>query len=133
MADEDLSDGPHGAEYAQVRLSTMDWGPHRQLDSSEWLTTWPVDLEADLENESTLEVAAARAADEAQGFGVRIEKCGDREIKVDVLTTEWALSDQYFALTYAMFRIVDATVGRIRTINGMPRDACVPFLGERRS
>jgi hypothetical protein len=107
-------------------LKPIQWGKLEQLPNGHWLTTWEIELET-LDATLLAEVATA-AADPDAGFTPRFIPQEQGNLVVTVETSRWGMEVDYYGLTYQLFRLIDSRVGRIRLIQGTPREWRNPFL-----
>lgn len=102
------------------------WGEVVQLPDGHWRTTWTIELESPTSVD--LAEITAMAADAEAGFTPRLSLQGTAELLVTIDTTRWGLEDDYYGLTYRLFKLIDAELGRIRFIQGSPREWWSPFM-----
>ena len=112
-------------DYDATWIKPIRWGERVQLPDGHWRTTWTIDME-------TLDMAglgdvASLAADAEAGFTPRLRATGPVELLVTVDTTRWGMELDYYDLTYRLFKRIDARLGRIRLIQGTPREWWKPF------
>jgi hypothetical protein len=111
--------------YDASMVYPIQWGKLAQLPDGHWQTTWELELEALAVDR--LDRVAAAAADPAAGFSATLTTHGQNRLVLALDTVRWGMEDDYYALTYRAFGLIDAQVGRIRTIQGCPRDWYRPF------
>ena len=75
-----------------------------------------------------LDEVASLAADAVAGFTPRLSAQSPVELRVTVDNTRWGLEDDYYGLTYQLFKLIDAQLGRIRLIQGSPREWWSAFM-----
>lgn len=106
-------------------LKPIRWGDLAQLPDGHWLTSWVIELESlDLTN---LAEVAARATDPAAGFTPTLAPQGEANLLVTIETSRWGMEVDYYGLTYRLFTLIDSQLGRIRFIQGTPREWRNPF------
>jgi hypothetical protein len=101
-------------------VKPVHWGRLAQLPDGRWLTTWQIELEA--LDATQLQEVAAEAADPEAGFTARLAMQGRTDLVVTIVTRRWGMEVDYYGLTYRLFRLIDARVGRIRLLQGSPRE-----------
>lgn len=111
-------------DYARW-IRPVRWGALVQLSEGHWRTTWEIELEA--LDVTGLDEVASGAADAEAGFTPRLSARGSVDLLVTVDTTRWAMELDYYDLTYRLFKVIDARLGRIRRIQGTPREWWRPF------
>ena len=104
------------------------WGELARLPDGHWLTSWKIELES-LDLTNLAEVAASATNPEA-GFTPTLTPQGDANLLVTIETSRWGMEDDYYGLTYRLFRLIDSQLGRIRFIQGDPRNWRNPFVSE---
>lgn len=101
-------------------VKPVHWGKVEQQSNGHWLTTWEIELET-LDGTRLEEVAEA-ATDPTAGFTPRFNPHGAGDLTVTIETTRWGMEVDYYGLTYQLFRLIDARLGRIRFLQGSPRE-----------
>ncbi len=101
------------------------WGKREQLPNGHWLTTWEIELES--LDATQLEAVAAAATDLEAGFTPRLTPHGTADLTVKVETVRRATEDDYLGMTYQLLRLIDAQVGRVRVLQGSPREWWSPL------
>jgi len=104
------------------------WGELAQLPDGRWLTSWTIELESlDLTN---LADVVARATNLEAGFTPTLTPYGQANFLVTIETSRWGMESDYYGLTYQLFRLIDSQLGRVRFIQGAPRNWRYPFVSE---
>lgn len=106
-------------------VKPIRWGEVAQLPDGHWQTTWNIEMET--LDAAGLDEVAAMAADAEAGFTPRLSAPGPMELLVTVDTTRWGMEVDYYGLTYRLFKLIDERLGRIRLIQGTPREWRNPF------
>ncbi|SRR5579875_1008475 len=102
------------------------WGEIENLAGGKWRTTWEFELE---EIEITrLDEVALKASHPEAGFFVTLQSIGDSRLIAIIDTNRWAMEVDYYGFTFQLFKSIDRSVGRIRLIQGFPRDWYSPFM-----
>ena len=113
------------AEYSADDIKPIRWGELFQVSPSCWQTLWTIDLE--LVDVSRLDEVASASYEPVAGFQAELTLQGPLTIGVSIETTRWGMELDYYGLTYRLFRLIDSRIGRIRLIQGTPRDWWQPF------
>lgn len=106
-------------------VKPIRWGTLTQLPDGHWETTWDIEQES-LDTTQLADVATA-AADAEAGFTPRFTLRGETDLLVTVETVRWGMEVDYYGLTYRLCRLIDSQLGRIRLIQGTPREWRNPF------
>ncbi len=106
-------------------IRPVKWGDVRQLPTGHWLTSWLIELDA--ADASQLSAVAEAARDDRAGFYPQLTLGEPLMLEVEAETTHWSMELDYYELTYRLFTLIDSRIGRIRTIQGAPRDWWRPF------
>jgi hypothetical protein len=101
-------------------VKPVQWGKRWQLPNGHWLTSWEIELES--LDATQLEAVAGAATDPEAGFTPHFTPHGAADLTVKVETVRRASEDDYFGMTYQLFRLIDARLGRIRFLQGSPRE-----------
>src|SRR5258707_1587348 len=107
------------------RSSQFVGGGLVQLLTGHWRTSWALELEP--LDAPHLHDAAAAAGDSEAGFMPSLTMQGQAEVLVTIETSRWGMELDYYDLTYRLFKLIDSRLGRIRFIQGTPRDWWSPF------
>ncbi|HEX6800616.1 MAG TPA: hypothetical protein VF116_23085 [Ktedonobacterales bacterium] len=102
------------------------WGELTQLPNGHWRTTWQIALES--LDATRVEDVAATATHRDAGFAVELTPHGQSDLMVTIDTSRWGQEVDYYGLTYELFRLIDSRLGRIRFIQGSPREWWSPFV-----
>ena len=106
-------------------IRPVRWGELRQLPTGHWLTTWRIDTIS--LDRARLPAVEDAARDDREGFYPALALAEPLVLEAAVETTRWGMELDYYELTYRLFSLIDSQVGRIRLIQGAPRDWWRPF------
>lgn len=109
------------SEYSASSIKKTTWGDITQLADGRWSTVWQLEFTLP-QPECTVEVIS----DSAVGFDAILKTVG-RQGNLNIITREHAMSGVNYPMTYKCFRVVNDNIGKIRTIQGKPRDWYAPF------
>lgn len=112
-------------DYTASMIKPVQWGKVAQLPGGHWQASWDIELET--LDATRLEEVAEAATDAASGFTPRFTVYGETALLVTIETIRWSMEVEYYGLTYTMFRLIDARLGRISLLQGSPRDWWSPF------
>ncbi len=102
------------------------WGVVAHLPDGRWRTTWT--FEMDVLDETCIDEVVAAAAKPAAGFAVTLQPHKQNELVAVIDTNRWGMETDYYGFTYLLFKLIDTRVGRIRLIQGSPREWYPPFI-----
>ena len=109
--------------YDAGAIRPVQWGEVSK-SSSGWTTAWDLVLES-IDDRAIVDVESS-GKDVGAGFEPKLTVADD-SLTIRVETARWGMELDYYALTYRLFEAIDARIGRIRTIQGSPRDWWQPF------
>lgn len=114
-----------GQQFDASSIKPVQWGAVRQLPTGHWITTWQIELVA--ADPIRLPEIEEAARDDAAGFAPRLVLREPHALDAEIETVHRAMELDYYELTYRLFVMIDSRVGRIRSIQGSPRDWWQPF------
>ncbi len=117
------------SEYKANDIKPIRWGTLVRLSPNRWRTTWTIELEA--MDTSQIDEVVSAAYEPLAGFEAELTMPGPYTIIAVIETTRWGMELDYYELTYRLFRLINFRIGRIRFINGVPRDWWRPFRSEQ--
>ncbi len=112
-------------QFDASSIKPIRWGEVRELPSGAWEAMWTIELET-LDSSQVQEVADSAVNAEA-GFSPTLTQVGSTTIAMAIETTRWSKELDYFELTYRLLTLIDSSIGKIRLVNGTPRDWWQPF------
>ncbi len=107
-------------DYDAKMIYPRTWRRPVQVADGHWRMIWNIDLET--RDMTGLDAVTALATKAEAGFTPHLHVQGASNLLVEVDTTRWGLEDDYFGLTFRLFHLIDSRLGRIRFIQGDPRE-----------
>ena len=118
----------YGLDYQHVLIHVGGWAPTVPQDDGTWLTTWTLRLREPFDPaNAALGRIGADASQSDPFFSVTLTARTRRKIEVAVTTRGQGQDAVYWAPTYALLTAVDSVIGRIWTVNAVPRLWYPPF------